>query len=232
MKNKICFLLISILVSTLIYPNFSQIYAQEMELTSDQIIELELEKKQLELQKESENFQWVLAILTIASGSFTALWGYLKYNRDQFVKKQAVFLELVKEYDNSKKMYIAKRILDGFEFTFDEDKEKFVNQDGGKLSKENMSLILEDKKSRKTPLSEGEIKIRESFDDLYNFFYKLYYLEKTKMLSQDEMDYFKYFIRQASKIKACMEYVKYSSEWVTMFKHFAELGYCRESNVT
>jgi len=144
----------------------------------------------------------------ILIGGFVALIGlirglfeYIKSNR----MKRAEFLEaLIKEF-NDDKMFIAKKLLD--DFWIDRasknptatDKELIEN--GSKEKNENLNNdfrdILKDHKGGPVTI-EVDHRVRQSFDDLLDFFTKLEYYLNLKLISKDELLYFRYYLARCS----------------------------------
>ena len=60
----------------------------------------------------------------------------------------------------------------------------------------------------------NEMKLRDSFSALFDFFDKLGYLYFNKMLKQKELEYFQYYVKRARESPGVLDFVKnYDYRW-------------------
>ena len=113
--------------------------------------------------------------------------------------------------EGSKKMEIAKRILDDFtdiKKKFFEGKIFVAELKGDEYyTIKNLHDILRDD-TIAPKFDEGEDEIRDGFDSLLAFFGKLEYLLRIGLIRRTDFSYFQYYIDKASGNKDVREYVK------------------------
>jgi hypothetical protein len=112
------------------------------------------------------------------------IWGLITYRRDQNLRRKDVIF--------------PKYLLD------DKKVERRPNWKWPDdfYRRQYLSIIL-----RKKEINDaGEFDIRESFDALLDFFYKLEYLYETDIIRSKEIIYFKYYLDKISREPAVMKY--------------------------
>jgi hypothetical protein len=76
--------------------------------------------------------------------------------------------------------------------------EAFIKGGSGKAKDDlagDLQIVLRDHKGKDTEVvDEGEQRVRESFDQLLEFFTKLEYYLSLKLISRSELNYFEYYI--------------------------------------
>ena len=147
-----------------------------------------------------DSWEVISGIVIAVLGFAVTFAEYRKSNR----MKRAEFLEnLIAEFNNEK-MYIAKKLLDDFWYNekvanpADISVKKFIAS-GSKEKKPGTAAILETVlrahyEDRSEPINEVEQRVRESFDELLDFFTKLEYYLSLKLISKPELYYFEYYI--------------------------------------
>ena len=72
-----------------------------------------------------------------------------------------------------------------------------------------MEYLLRDRRNESPDiLTESEKKVREAFDAFLSFLVKLEYLVSVKILDDNELDYFSYFIRKAAEQEEVTNFMK------------------------
>ncbi len=160
---------------------------------------------------DSDNTSLIIGYLTATGAIATVAIGFSKWLADQKQNRATRELETVKEivmplvnqFDKSDKMLYAKQILDSFTPPLQREwaypKEHY--------SIKNLDEILRYHKDRAIS-DPGEISIRESFDELFNFFSKLEYLFSIGLLTERQLEYFLYYIKKAGDQSAVANFVR------------------------
>jgi hypothetical protein len=133
------------------------------------------------------------------------------------LQRQKMLFDLTNEIDsseNSEKMFLAKAILDNLSCNIPSYDEKW-----GSSNKEvfdyysthydqlNLNHILRDHYPQ--PITDPKEKaIRQSFDALLDYFCRIEYMYKTRIITEQELNYFRYYILKIKDNKAVMEYLK------------------------
>jgi hypothetical protein len=148
-------------------------------------------------------------ITTIISTSIAAvaglaafIWGMYTYRKEQHIKRKDIVFPLIEEFDRSPELKYAKEILDDrivFESCWKYPKDYY--------HKESLLLMLRSHSDK--PITDpGEDAIRRSFDSLLDFFCKLEYLLRIKLIKPEELYYFKYHITKAADEPSVIKYMK------------------------
>lgn len=146
------------------------------------------------------------------------LFMYKQYTKG-IKTKRAEFLETLTKEFNSSKMLLAKKILDDYwvdpsgtenqtdlklliEGAYQERPDELINAEIGNILRDHRV---------KPVTSNAEQRIRQSFDDLLDFFTKLDYYLKLELIEKEELNYFKYYIekcagKQGSILKYAVTY--------------------------
>ena len=125
-------------------------------------------------------------IIGIIGGSF-AVMTYLKNQR---LQRQAIILPLMKEFDTDMRLDAARRLLEGFKY--------IPEGQGHAFDKDGLNTLLRNhRKSTDSRIDPAELKVRESFVALLDFFGKLGYLLDIKVITKKELGYFKWYIYKA-----------------------------------
>jgi len=133
---------------------------------------------------------------------------FAEYRKSNRIKRSEFLEKLITEF-NEEKTYAAKKLLDDFWFddtlqNHHELKEmsakEFIERGSGKkkigLSR-HLKIVLRDHKDspeQTEGISPVEQVVRESFDQLLDFFTKLDYYLSLKLISKKELSYFEYYI--------------------------------------
>lgn len=146
---------------------------------------------------------WATVAATIAAIA-TAAIGIRSYRQGQIVNKKDIqkdiVIPLIKEYDESKDMYLSKLILDDVEISS-------PNYGAhGLYTKERLLVTLQDHNKPLGPWDKGDGEVRSSFDSLLDFFSRLDYLRSEKLL--DSLVYFSYYIDKAVKNPAVVNFAR------------------------
>lgn len=141
---------------------------------------------------------WILA----SAGIGGLIWGIYTYREGQIAKRVEILFPLIREFDTSEEMILAKEILDAKRI----QGKKIDNSsnDPREYDIRKLDRVLRYDESR--VFTGAEEKIRESFDSLLDFFCKMDYLLEIGILKGHEISYFKYYIDRAVKIDALIKY--------------------------
>jgi hypothetical protein len=169
----------------------------------------------------------VTAIISVlipsSAGLITAFVGFKKYQASQDIRKREIKLKsqemlykLVNEIDlseSSEKMFLATAVLDGCschlmpskEGTWGEINNKFFAE----LCKNDVDLEHILRHHDRDPVKDDyERAIRQSFDTLIDFFCRIAYLYNKEQITENELDYFRYYLLEIKKNKAVRNYIK------------------------
>ena len=162
----------------------------------------------------TSDFDIIIKAATAAGGLYLFFRGIIEY-RNNNRTKQAEFLEKLIAGFDSPKMEIAIRILDDYDCT-DLDPEGDCEKQGAT----DLVTILRD--HRKVPVTDKtQIKIRDSFCNLLDYFSKLNYYLKNDLISKDEIGYFRYYIDKVEDNEAIINYISFyyfESDFEKLFK--------------
>jgi hypothetical protein len=157
----------------------------------------------------SQIINLVIAIAGL-SGVGGLFWGIYQYRENRIMKRKDILFQLVHEFDRSKEMDPAKKILDGYVYNFPESMNLGINY----FTKDNLKQILRYHHDEPEIVDSNEIKIRESFSTLFDFFDKLGYLFSNGVVKERELSYFSYYINSARESDGVLQFVKnYHFRW-------------------
>jgi hypothetical protein len=153
----------------------------------------------------------LIAAMVALAGLF---WGLLQYRQTGMDKRKEDFFQLAKEFDTTKEMYFAKKILDTWALDYSKSRGLFVSE-GGPFNMHTINWILATGYSCKTAYEKlnpefGKDKsdeemfeawqfLRDSFDTLFDFFERLTYLYLNNRVKHQELVYFSNYITAAIK---------------------------------
>jgi hypothetical protein len=154
-------------------------------------------------------------VIPTIAGLFALFWGAHTYSDGQLLKRKEIIFPLIEEYEKSKNMRIAKKILDDCNLNLNEvlDKQNSSSQPKSNnryYNKIGLKTILRAHNPNleySSEFDDGEKAIRDSFDSLLAFFSKLEYLLKIHLIKEQEVFYFRYFVEKAAELPAVLEYV-------------------------
>ncbi len=146
----------------------------------------------------------IIGTVTAAGGIATVFIGFRRWLTEQKqsrISRQTetvknVVLPLILEFDKSEELMIAKNVLDDTPIEY------------GFYDKEKLSRTLRDHRNNREPWVKGDKPVRDSFDSLLDFFSKLEYLFSIDLLTQQQLEYFRYYINQAAESNAVVNFVK------------------------
>lgn len=153
------------------------------------------------METELELIINLLVAIVGLSGVIGAFIGIREYREGRIVKRKEILFPLIEEFDDETKlMDIAKNMLDGFKF-----RNKGWEHPIDYYGIENLKIFRHHKNDGGID-DIGEIDIRNGFDALLDFFGKLGYLLTVKLINEQEMEYFRYYIEAAAKSQAVKVY--------------------------
>jgi hypothetical protein len=194
-KFKI-FIIIWLILSLLILFNLSILGVQPIYSEDNKTLESTDE------DDPTNNTAIISTIIGAAAGLGGLFWGLYTYRKEPLLKRKDVLFPLIKELDESKEIMYAKKILDDINIK----PEQCWIYPNDYYNKENLERILRYHEP-KGIIDPGEYAIRMSFDALLDFFCKLEYLRKIKLIKPEEIDYFKYYINKAAAEPSVIRYV-------------------------
>jgi len=132
-----------------------------------------------------------ISIITTVIGIIGGSFAIMTYLRNQMLQRQEIVLPLMKEFDTDERLDAALKLLDDFvikitgSITGDRD-----------FDKASLMNVLRDHHLMKVN-DPAEMKVRESFTALLDFFGKLGYLMDIRVITRRELGYFDYYIYKA-----------------------------------
>lgn len=131
--------------------------------------------------------------------------GVYQYKKDQIHRRKETLFLLIDEFDDGEhKMTIAKALLDGFKYK----RGYWENPTTIKYEYYGMDVPEIFRHHYPDPIyDDGEMKIRDSFDSILDFFGKLGYLLEVGLLKKNEIQYFEYHIKKAAMSENVGNYV-------------------------
>ena len=174
-----------------------------------------------------------LAIAGLAAVG-TLVWGIYEYRESRSDKRKEIFIEIAETFDSSKDMRFAKKILDTWAYSYSKEKRLFIDPNGifslrnigwilaigysgrSDFEVENPDFLKSIEELEEEDLDFVWLTFRDSFDTLFFFFERLRYLQKSKRVTQDELEYFRYFIDAVKANPTIMEFLTvYKYRWHT-----------------
>jgi hypothetical protein len=151
-------------------------------------------------------------------GLGSVIVGIIAYNRAQVTKRADVLFPLIKEFDESKSMDYAKKIMDdhpvavndpSLEFNPNWIKGLVEEKEPPYWNKDDLTLVLRDhRNTEEGVITNEEDEIRRSFDSLLDFFCKLEYLLEIHQVTKREIEIFNYYIDKVAEDNAILNYIK------------------------
>jgi hypothetical protein len=136
-------------------------------------------------------------VISIIIGIVGITYGTLQFFRNRRLKRQEIILPLIREFDTSKKLQLAKMILDDF-VLYPEKRMGWSIKEERYYRRQNLGKILRyPMKPEEVIVDQGEHDIRDSFSSLLDFFGKLGYLLDLGVITKKDLGYFQYYIRRA-----------------------------------
>lgn len=161
----------------------------------------------------TDYFGLIFAIITSVLAIIGFVKGLREYKRNNNIKRAEFLEKLIKEF-NDKRMFLAKRVLDDFYIDVDLpgnetdveiiEKSNTRTIEDGLLKKNNLKILRDHK--IESVLNPIEHRVRQSFDDLLDFFEKLEYYVELDLISSKELKYFEYYIHKCYKLIAVKQY--------------------------
>jgi hypothetical protein len=151
----------------------------------------------------------LLASVAGLSGAAGLVWGVYVYQGSQRAKRAETLFQLVREFDKSEEFVLAKRLLDGFVYNFPDSIDMGINY----FSYSHLNEILRDDAPAKI-IDKNEIRVRDSFSSLFDFFDRVAYLFSNGLLKRTELSYFAFFINRARENYGALQFARiYEFRW-------------------
>jgi hypothetical protein len=176
----------------------------------------------------------VIPILS-ASGIVGLFWGIYQYREARNDRRKETFFKLTEEFDNSRELFYAKKILDQWAFDYlkqknESNKSELKITPSGAFSLFSIEWILsinfEDRMKFESDNPEFFVQLsyddkhevwlqlRDSFDSLFSFFERLKYLYNNRRITDNELLYFKYYIKNAKDQQHIVHFLnEYEYTW-------------------
>lgn len=125
---------------------------------------------------------WIVALITFILG----LW---QYKKGQRWRRAQIMLSLIDSFEKNKRIEMACTMLDW-------DKREIITPEGKVFHFRNeilLSALQIPEMDTEEIFTDEERLIRDSFDEFFDFFHKLYSLEKSGLLSFSDFTYFNYW---------------------------------------
>jgi hypothetical protein len=155
------------------------------------------------------NTSFIIAtLIPTLVGAATAFIALITYWKGQLLNRKDLIIPLMKEFDNSEDLFLAKAIMDDFTCnippsnTNSEILKNLYNMSQDDFEFYNKSNLKEFLRDHRDPEAEPvtsikERTVRRSFDSMIYFFFKLEYLYRIGLLKKKELYYFKYYMNLA-----------------------------------
>jgi hypothetical protein len=140
----------------------------------------------------------IVKISVAAIGAIIVFFvGRYEYRKSIKIKRAEFLDKLIAEFLD-KETEIARSLLDDYIYVTDELKGLSTEEQKQKAVKLGFYLRDHDKCPIKNT---DEIKVRKSFDELFDFFTKLSYYLSNNLISASELTYFKYYLNKLEQKK-------------------------------
>lgn len=153
-------------------------------------------------------------IIPTLVAALTAYVGLKAYREGQKLSRKDLIIPLIDQFDNSEDLFLAKAILDDFTCNVPpwDTKSEILNglfnmsdDDFKYYARTNLPVFLRVHRDKHGKVYEDVPKIislkeravRRSFDSLVYFFFKLQYLNRIGLLPEEELFYFKFYMKLA-----------------------------------
>ena len=224
-SNSIILFVVVIIILLISYP-VTEIFAEDsMSLIRKDLNETMAKVSNYLTQDAKDIIVPIISILIPSiSIIITAMIALSKYKESQKIRqgeltlqRQKMLFNLINEAEtseNSEKMFLAISILDNFSCQVPTNDEKNGNINKRTFeyylnSNEKLDLkhVLRDH-SQEVVTEEKERAIRQSFDVLLDYFSKIQYMYKADIITDRELNYFRYLVLRIKDNEAIMEYLK------------------------
>lgn len=153
----------------------------------------------------------LIAAVAAAAALGGVFWGIYQYRQGQAAKRQEVLFLLVKDFNESKDLNLAKEILGYDHLRKTEETKDWQHIDEPHYySVDKLGEILKSDKERSelssAPANPEELAIRYSFDNFIVFLGKIGYSLKVGAIKRHEILFFKYYIDKAKENPAVEHY--------------------------
>ncbi len=146
---------------------------------------------------------WI-KIVTSTGGLIAFLWGIYIYQADTRIKRAEFLDKLIKEFLNPD-IDIARNMLDDYVYVEKENRNRTPAEQ--KAVAKPLALFLRDHTTEPIGLRD-EIAVRKSFDKLLDFFTRLSYYAKQKLITREELSYFRYYVDKIENKPEVIAYLK------------------------
>lgn len=159
-------------------------------------------------------------IIPVLVGLFVGAFGIISAlftsSENRRLKRQEIILPLMREFDENKKIYYAKELIDGVSIQLKHDNETISDMpinlkyfDKNKIlryKEDYLRFLLAGHPHQEVELNQDEVIVRTIFDALLSFFGKLGYLMDTHNITKKELGYFMYEIQNAKDNWAVIQF--------------------------
>ena len=153
--------------------------------------------------------KFIVTIITAIGGIVAFSKGLKEYHANNKIKRAEFLEKLITEFLESKND-IARGLLDDYVYVSQE------NRNMSPIEQKNISVplftLLRDHVIDPIRTTD-EIKVRKSFDNLFDFFTKLSYYLKQGLITPAELSYFKYYLEKIKKKPEVVAYIKRYYYW-------------------
>jgi hypothetical protein len=151
---------------------------------------------------DQDKIEFIVKIVTAIIAILAFLKGLNEFQKNNRIKRAEFLEKLIIEFLESKNE-IARHLLDDYVYVSESDR-NLSPEEQKKISK-TLTTYLRNHKT--DPIRfDDEIKVRKSFDNLFDFFTKLSYYLNQKIITPAEISYFRYYLE---KIESKPEVIGY-----------------------
>jgi hypothetical protein len=164
-----------------------------------------------------ENFDIVIKCLTLIGSAIAFIFTIITWDKQNQIKRADFLENKIKEFQEPS-TFIARKILDGYASC------DTCNNKSNRISDEEMISKGSTRKNDSTDIKFENLdktlneilpstniskqRVRQSFDNLLDFFGKIEYYISLKLMTKYEANYFLYYIQRCYKNEAVMNYAK------------------------
>jgi hypothetical protein len=156
-----------------------------------------------------ELVKFIIKIGTAVGGIIAFLKGLKEYQANNRIKRAEFLEKLIVEFLESKND-IARALLDDYIYVSE------ANRNASPIEQKEMAIPLSTflRDHIAEPIrSADEIKVRKSFDNLFDFLTKLSYYLKQQLITPAELSYFKYYLEKIKNKPEVIAYIKRYYYW-------------------
>lgn len=170
----------------------------------------------------------ITAIIGTAIGLAGFGFGIFSYFRNELERRKQTIFPLIEEFNNDKKLFVAKSLLDNYSFNrkllarlspmqdfnvrdmspIETESIMAEGNIGEYVNPPDLAYVLRDHRSPNANVTAPEeIAIRMSFDYFLDFFVKLEYLLSMDLVKNSELEYFNYYIKKTTQCPILVSYM-------------------------